>query len=107
MIITVGGKAGAGKSTAAKNIAKKFGLKHYSSGDFMRQLAKERNITLLELSKLAEKDGSIDTEIDNRQIELGKKEDNFVIDGRLSAYFIPNSIKIFLDCRIRKEQKGF
>lgn len=117
MIITISGKAGSGKSTVAKEIAKKLELRHYSIGDLMRQAAKERKISLLKLSKIAEKDKSIDTELDNKQIELRKK-DNFVIDGRLTAFFIPNAdLKIFLDCndkvrasRIlkdeRKEEKG-
>lgn len=97
MIITISGKAGSGKSTIAKIIAKKLKLKHYSSGDFMRKIAEEHNLTLIELSKLAEKEIWVDKELDDRQIKLGKKEDNFIIDGRLSWYFIPKSTKIYLD----------
>jgi len=106
MIITISGKAGSGKSTLAKLLSKKFKLKHYSIGDIMRKLAKEKNISLHELSKLAEKDKSIDTELDKKQIEL-KNEDNFIIDGRLTAYFIPNAVlKVFLDCedKVRAER---
>ncbi len=99
MIITISGVAGSGKSTVAKLIAEKLKIKHYSSGDLMRHIAKERGISLLKLSKAAEKDKSIDRELDERQIKLGKTEDNFIIDGRLSAKFIPNAkFKIFLDC---------
>lgn len=107
MIITVSGKAGSGKSTVSKTLAKKLGLKHYSSGDFMRRMAKEKGITLAELSKKAEQDnGAIDKEIDERQKELGKKEDDFVIDGRLSAFFIPNAdFKIFLDVELDESAK--
>lgn len=98
MIITISGKAGSGKSTIAKLVAKKLGLKDYSTGDFMRQMAKKRKISLLKLSKIAERDKTIDKELDERQIKLGK-QDNFVIDGRLSAFFIPHAqFKIFLDC---------
>jgi len=97
MIITIAGKAGAGKSTVAKIIARKLGFEHYSTGDFMRDMAEDSKIDILELSKRAEKDRSIDEELDRRQIELGKKEDNFVIDGRLSWHFIPDSIKVFID----------
>ena len=100
MIITVCGKAGSGKSTIAKELAKRLKLKHYSSGDFMRQMAKEKGLKLGELSKIAEKDkGKIDKEIDARQKKLGKTKKNFVIDGRLSAFFIPKAdFKIFLHC---------
>ena len=100
MIITISGNAGSGKSTVGKIVSKKLGLKRYSTGDFMRQMAEERGITLLELSKLAEFDRKIDEELDMRQIELGKNEDNFIIDARLGFKFIPNSIKIFLYCEL-------
>ena len=106
MIITISGKAGSGKSTIAKELAEKLKLKHYSIGDLMRQIAQEKNISLMELSKLAEKDDSIDKELDNKQIEL-KKEDNFIIDGRLTAFFIPNAdLKVFLECndKVRAER---
>lgn len=101
MIITISGTAGSGKSTVAKLVAEKLDLKHYSTGDFMRQIAKERNLSLEDLNRIAEGDRSIDTALDKRQQELGKNEDNFIIDGRLSFLFIPNSIKIFLDADIK------
>lgn len=98
MIITIGGKAGSGKSTISKLLAKMLNFKHYSIGDLQRELAKEKGITLLELGKLEEKDKSIDLELDNKQKKLGKNEDDFVIDGRLSSFFIPKAkLKIFLD----------
>ncbi|MEA2037937.1 MAG: cytidylate kinase family protein [Nanoarchaeota archaeon] len=105
MIITIAGIAGSGKSTVAKLLAKKLKYKHYSTGDFMREMAKSKGLSLLELSKNAEKDKSIDKELDKRQIELGKKEDNFVIDSRLGWHFIPDSIKIFLDVELEEAAK--
>jgi CMP/dCMP kinase len=96
MIITITGALGSGKSTVAKLIAGKLALKHYSTGDFMREMAAKRGITLLELSKLAETDPTIDQELDQRQIALGQQEDNFVIDARLGWHFIPHSTKVFL-----------
>ena len=106
MIITISGKAGSGKSTVAKEVAKKLGLKHYSVGDLMRQLAKEKKMSLNELSRLAEEDESIDMELDKQTIGL-READNFVIDGRLTAYFLPYAdLKIFLDCddKVRAER---
>lgn len=106
MIIAISGKAGSGKSTIARELAKRLGLAHYSIGDLMRQIAKEKNLSLVELNKIAEKDKSIDRKLDKKQIELRKK-DNFVIDGRLTAFFIPNAgLKVFLDCddKVRAER---
>ena len=97
MIITISGTPGSGKSTVAKSIAKKLKLKHYSTGDYYREMAEKRGLSVLALAKLAEKDRSIDKELDEWQAQLGKKEDNFIIDARLGFHFIPHSIKIYLD----------
>lgn len=102
MIISISGKAGSGKSTVAKILSRELNLKHYSSGDFMRLIALENNLTLNELSLLAEKEEWVDKELDKRQKELGENEDSFVIDGRLSWHFIPRSIKVYLDIKDRK-----
>jgi len=96
MIITISGKAGSGKSTIAKLVSQRLNLRHYSTGDLYRQIAKEKGVSIIDLGKLAEKDKSIDEQLDERQKELGKK-DNFVIDGRLSAFFIPHAkLRVFL-----------
>ena len=105
MIITISGIAGSGKSTVAKLLAKRLNLKHYSTGDFMREIAEKKGISLLELSKLAEKDQSTDIELDERQKNLGKTQDNFVIDARLGFHFIPNSIKVFLEVDLNEAAK--
>jgi len=98
MIITIGGRAGSGKSTVAKLLAKRLNLKVYSMGDLTRRIAEERRISLIELNRLQERDPSIDTEIDNLQRELGRKENDFVIDSRLGILFIPmEDFKVFLD----------
>jgi len=97
MIITISGDPGSGKSTVAKAIAEKLKIKHLSAGDFMRELAAERKMTILELTQKAEKDQSIDKEIDERTKKLAE-QDNFIIDSRLAWYFIPKSLKIYLKC---------
>ena len=102
MIITISGIAGSGKSTVAVELAKALGLKHYSIGSLMREMAKEKGMSLLELGKLAEKDPVIDKALDEKQIELGREKDNFVIDSRLGWFFIPNSIKIFFSISMKE-----
>jgi predicted cytidylate kinase len=102
MIITITGFPGSGKSTLGRGIAKELNLKHYSAGDLLREIARDRGMTFLELHELMKKDSSVDKELDRRNKELGEKEDGFVIDGRLSWHFIPNSIKIFVKVDLEK-----
>lgn len=105
MIITIAGKLGSGKSTIAKELAKKLNFEHYSIGDFMREIAQERNTSLLELSKIAEQSNEIDLELDKKQIKLGQTKTNFIIDSRIGFHFIPHSKKVFLDVDIEQSAK--
>lgn len=97
MIITLGWHHGAGKSTLGEKLATHFEYKRYSTGDFMRSLAAERRVSLIELGREAESDsGILDAILDERQVKLWETEDNFIIDGRLAFHFIPHATKIFL-----------
>ena len=100
MIISISGTPGSGKTTIAKELAKRLNYGHYSIGDIMDRIAKKRKIYLEDLVKIRQKDYSIDKKVDDYQITLGKKKDNFVIDSRLGFYFIPNSFKILFKCRL-------
>jgi len=95
MRITINGIPGSGKSTAASWLAKKLKLKYYGMGKMRRELAKEKGMSLEEFNKLGEREKWTDTLVDDFQKNL-RNSDNFIADGRLSWYFIPNSIKIFL-----------
>ena len=96
MIITIAGNMGSGKTTVAKMLAKRLGYPHYSGGQFMREMAKQRGIGFLELTKMALIDDSIDFQIDEMIKKKGETEDNFIIEGRIAFAFIPHSFKVFL-----------
>ncbi|MCI0425466.1 MAG: AAA family ATPase [Actinobacteria bacterium] len=91
------GRPGSGKSVVAALLASRLGLSHVSAGDFMRQMAEERGITLLELSRVAETDETIDRDIDARSATLATTAEPFVLDARLGWHFVPDSYKVFLD----------
>ena len=95
-IITICGVNGSGKSTSAKLVSSALGYPHFSAGDFMREMATERGISLAELGSFAERDSQVDKEIDRRQKEYMDTHDNFVIDSRLGWYLAPDSFKVFL-----------
>jgi len=97
MIISISGKPGSGKSTVAKRLAEELGYKYYYVGGMRRKAAQEKGMTLAEFNKLGEKESYTDRDFDEWQAELGTRENNFVIEGRTSFYFIPRSLKICLD----------
>jgi CMP/dCMP kinase len=97
MIITIAGYPGSGKSTVGKLLANRLEYNRYSMGDLQRGLAEEHGMTLQEWQTHEEGDDKFDRELDEGQKQLGLKEDNFIVDGRLSWYFIPHSLKVFLD----------
>lgn len=99
MIVTISGRPGSGKSAVARALAARLGLQHVSAGDFMRDMAGERGISILELSRVAESDPEIDREIDARTVRFAETQDDFVIDARLAWHFVPQSVKVFLDVR--------
>lgn len=97
MIITISGRQGAGKTSVGKALAKKLNYKFFSIGDLRGMIAKERGLTIDELNKIGEKEFWVHKEADKKTIEIGKTSDNFIIEGWIAFYFIPNSKKIFLD----------
>ena len=97
MVITISGRPGSGKSVVASRVAQELGLSHSSAGDFMREMATERGVSILELSRLAEAGDEIDREIDARTMRLAEQGGDFVMDARLGWHFIPDSIKVFLE----------
>lgn len=96
MILTIGGLAGTGTTTAAKVLSEKLDIPFLSTGSIFREMAKERGMSVLEFSEFAEKDNNIDIEIDRRQAELAKSSDNLILEGRLSAYFVGADLKLWL-----------
>ena len=96
-ILAIAGPHGSGKSSVAKKLAKKLNMTHISAGQVFRDLAKERNVTLEQLSEDAENEPEIDIEIDNRTKELGSQP-NTIIDAQLAAYFTPKNtlLKIYI-----------
>lgn len=98
MIISISGVPGSGKTSVGRILADRLKMKFISVGDLRGQMALARGLTLDELNALGEIDKSTDTQADDYQKELGSKEDNFIIEGRLSWHFIPQSYKLFLTC---------
>lgn len=96
VVVAISGLHGAGKTTAAKALAKKFNLRYVCAGSVFRQIAKERGMTLDKFSRYAELHSNIDRMIDRRTADAAK-EDNVLIDARLAGWMVKRAdIKILL-----------
>jgi cytidylate kinase len=101
VVIAVSGLHGAGKTTAARALVKKFGLKYISAGTVFRQVAKEKGMTLDEFSRYAERHPGIDRQIDRRTADAAKK-DNVLIDARLAGWMAKSAdVKILLTAPLK------
>jgi len=105
--IAVSGTPGSGKTTYARFLAERYGLRFVSNGMLFRELAKEMGVDLLELHRLAEQREDIDREIDERALQEAKRG-NVVIEGHLAVWILRDiaDIKIIVDAplRIRAER---
>ncbi len=102
VVIAVSGQPASGKTTIARMLAERLGLRFVSSGTLFRRLAEERKIPLLEFHKLAESDPSIDKYVDNMAIEEAKRGD-VVIEGHLAAWILRDlaDVKIYLKADLK------
>lgn len=101
LVITISGLHGVGKSTIAKSISKEFNLRYISAGLLFRKIAKEKNLSLLELSEKAKTFPEIDAMIDNMQKEEAYKGGT-VIDGLISSFICKDlaNIKIYIKANL-------
>jgi len=97
LVVTIGGPHGTGKSTYARMIARQFKLRYVSAGQLFRDIAKEKGVSLEELSKQAASSPEIDRMIDERSAAEAVKGDA-VIEGQLAAWMAKDlaQVRIYL-----------
>jgi len=107
-IITISGDPGSGKSTIAKELAKKFKAKRIYVGQIRRKIAKDKNMTLQELNQYAEKHPETDVDVDKKvaaQARQAAKKQNVIVEGRTQFYFLPESLKIYIKVSLDEAAK--
>ncbi|PTD94294.1 cytidylate kinase [archaeon SCG-AAA382B04] len=105
MKVAISGRAGSGTSTTAEKVAKKLGMEFIGAGDIFRRMAKQKNMSLQEFGKYAEKNPEIDKEIDQKQREISQKREKIVIEGRLAGWMAEADIKIWLKAPLKLRAK--
>jgi len=93
--VAVSGTPGSGKTTYARFIARRYGLSYVSNGMLFREMARERGIPFLEFHKLAERDESIDLEVDRRALEAAKRG-CVVVEGHLAAWVLRGVVDVVI-----------
>jgi len=116
MQITVSGLPGSGTTTLSRLLAEYYELELVSSGEIFRRMAKERGMSLAEFGALAEKDPSIDLDIDKNQKSIIHTQDNLILESRLAGHMaegVPNVLKIWIKAptltrvkRIQRREKS-
>lgn len=114
--ITISGLPGSGKTTVAKLLEKRLGLRYVYSGEIFRKLAQKYKMSLERFGKYCESHQEIDEELDRYQLNILRKG-NVIVEGRISGWLayqnhIP-AIKILLEAdiniragRIVKREQG-
>jgi len=96
-VVAISGPPGAGKTTLAKLVAKELGLRYVSVGELFRSMVEARGVGLVEAHRLAERDFSLDLEVDSKAYEAGL-EGGVVVDGHLAGWLLSRvaDLKAFL-----------
>ncbi|MCI4357999.1 MAG: cytidylate kinase family protein [Thermoplasmata archaeon] len=82
-VVAIGGPPGSGKSTSGRLAAQWLGYEFVSAGELFRAEASRRNVSLEELSQIAERDDSIDRSLDAAVLSLARP--GRVLDARLAG----------------------
>jgi cytidylate kinase len=112
IIICVCGLAGSGKSTVAKRLAEKYGLKYYSGGDALKALAMERGYKTVDKGWWESKEGlsfledrernpEFDKAVDRKLLEIAE-QGNVVLDSWTMPWLLKKGFKIWLEASLRK-----
>jgi cytidylate kinase len=112
IVICICGMAGSGKSTVAKKLAEKYGLKYYSGGDALKALAIEKGYKPLEkgwwespegLSFLEnrEENPEFDKAVDKKLLEVAE-QGNVILDSWTMPWLLKKGFKIWLEASLRK-----
>jgi cytidylate kinase len=113
LVICISGMAGTGKSTLAKKLAQKYGLRYYSGGDALRALAAEEGYNSssngwwespdgLKFLEQRKADESFDKAVDNKLMEYAS-QGNVLLDSWTMPWLIKIGFKIWLAASVEKQ----
>ncbi len=100
MRYAVSGPIGSGKSTVSDQLSRITGCRVYSGGEFFRETAKKKGMSIEEFNLYAEDHPEMDYETDRTEEEFLKNNDNIIVESRLSGWICKYSsikaVKVYL-----------
>jgi len=112
VVICICGMTGSGKSTVAKKLAERYGLKYYSGGDALKALAMEKGYKTVEKGwwespegfsflENREKNLELDRAVDQKLLEAGE-QGNVILDSWTMPWLLKKGFKIWLEASPQK-----
>ena len=95
-IITITGDHASGQGTLANNLHKTLEYEIYRNGQYVRNLAKNMGMSIIEFQEYLNNHEELDRQIEKSASEYAKAHDNLIIDAKLGWYAIPESFKVYL-----------
>ena len=111
-IICISGLAGTGKSTLSKKLAEKYGLRYFSGGDVLKELAKQEGYDVsvqgwwespqgLKFLNERINDPKFDKAVDDKLLEYAK-QGNVLLDSWTMPWLLKEGFKIWLEASFEK-----
>jgi cytidylate kinase len=102
MIVTVSGAPGTGTTSLARGMAAELGIRWVNSGELFRKIASDKNVSVKDLNRQAERSPEIDYLIDDAQKAMAR-EGSGIFEGRLSGHLLSADLKVLLkaDLKVR------
>lgn len=101
-IITMAGDIASGKGTVTSLLKEELGYEIYKNGEYVRKLAKERGMSIVEFQEVLNADESIDRQVEKSASIYAEEHDNLIVDARLGFYAVPHSFKVYLRVDLRE-----
>lgn len=95
-IITITGDHASGQGTLSNNLQAQLGYEIYRNGQYVRKLAAEKGMSIVEFQEYLNEHPDLDREIEKSAANYASTRDNLIIDAKLGWYAIPQSFKIYL-----------
>lgn len=94
--IVLNGDLGSGKSTVSIELSRRLGLRRVSVGDLYREMARQRQMTALQLNLHAELDQAVDGYVDQLQQDIADSGEQLIVDSRLAWHFFRDALKVHM-----------